>query len=101
MNQTYVLIIPKTQALSSQRCQYVEKAFPHALSRTTLFFARAGRRGPGIVALARAAAIERYRDEGFSFFQASSDLGFLSAAARELLAPPGKAGTGAPQRPLF
>ena len=45
--------------------------------------------------------IERYRGEGFSFFQASSDLGFLAAGARELLAPLGKGGTGAPQRPLY
>jgi 2-keto-3-deoxy-L-rhamnonate aldolase RhmA len=50
---------------------------------------------------ASAPAIERYRGEGFSFFQASSDLGFLAAGARELLAPLGKAGTGAPQRPLY
>ena len=48
-----------------------------------------------------AATIEKYRGEGFSFFQASSELGFLAAGARELLAPLGKPATGEPQRPLY
>jgi 2-keto-3-deoxy-L-rhamnonate aldolase RhmA len=57
------------------------------------------------VALGRPAgnaeAIAKYRSEGFSFFQASSELGFMAAGARELLAPLGKAETGAPRRPLY
>jgi len=50
---------------------------------------------------ASAEAIARYRSEGFSFFQASSELGFMVAGARELLAPLGKTDAAAPRRPLY
>jgi len=50
---------------------------------------------------ANAEAIARYRSEGFSFFQASSELGFMAAGARELLAPLGRADAATPRRPLY
>jgi 2-keto-3-deoxy-L-rhamnonate aldolase RhmA len=48
-----------------------------------------------------AEAIAQYRSEGFSFFQASSDLGFMAAGANQLLAPLGKADTAVKKRPLY
>jgi hypothetical protein len=39
--------------------------------------------------------------EGFTFFQAASELGFLSAGARALLAPLGKSGIDPRKQPLY
>ena len=48
-----------------------------------------------------AADIRKHMQEGFTFFQAASELGFLSAGARALLAPLGKSGIDPHKQPLY
>jgi 2-keto-3-deoxy-L-rhamnonate aldolase RhmA len=48
-----------------------------------------------------AADIRKYMQEGFTFFQAASELGFISAGARALLAPLGKSGIDPRKQPLY
>jgi len=45
--------------------------------------------------------VQRFMKEGFQFFQASSELGFMAAGANSLLKPLGKSGFDPKTRPLY
>ena len=47
------------------------------------------------------AAIERGRQQGFQFFQAATDTGFLAAGARQILDPLGKKGIESKTKTLY
>ena len=51
--------------------------------------------------VASAEQVQRYIQEGFLFFQAGSELGFMSAGARSLLQPLGKSGVDPKKQPLY